>query len=99
MVSRREADSAEIIQAPPGTLQDVSLAPEQWHHLRSSGITLMPIEGADGLQVISPVDPKLAMNDDDLKILQYIAQHLVILDLTNSVLLTKGWQFYKNFQS
>ena len=34
----READSAEIIQAPPGTLQDVSLAPEQassqilWYH-------------------------------------------------------------------
>ena len=47
----READSAEIIQAPPGTLQDVSLAPEQWHHLRSSGITLMPIEGADGLRL------------------------------------------------
>ena len=25
------------------------------------------------------------MNDDDLKILQYIAQHLVILDLTTLV--------------
>ena len=69
----READSVEIVQAPPGTMADVKLAPEQWHHLRSSGITLMPIEGKDGLQVISPVDPKLAMNDDDLKILQYIA--------------------------
>ena len=93
----READSAEIIQAPPGTLQDVSLAPEQWHHLRSSGITLMPIEGADGLQVISPVDPKLAMNDDDLKILQYIAQHLVILDLTNSQVTDEGLAVLQKF--
>ena len=93
----READFAEIIQAPPGTLQDVSLAPEQWHHLRSSGITLMPIEGADGLQVISPVDPKLAMNDDDLKILQYIAQHLVILDLTNSQVTDEGLAVLQKF--
>ena len=93
----READSAEIVQAPPGTLQEVSLAPEQWHHLRSSGITLMPIEGEDGLQVISPVDPKLAINDDDLRILQYIAQHLVILDLTNSQVTDRGWRFCKNF--
>ena len=86
----READSVEIVEAPPGTMEDVKLAPEQWHHLRSSGITLMPIEGKDGLQVISPVDPKLAMNDDDLKILQYIAQHLVILDLTNSQVTDQG---------
>ena len=93
----READSAEIIHAPPGTLQDVSLAPEQWHYLRSSGITLMPIEGADGLQVISPVDPKLAMNDDDLKILQYIAQHLVILDLTNSQVTDEGLAVLQKF--
>ena len=77
----READSAEIVEAPPGTLQDVKLAPEQWHHLRSSGITLMPIEGEDGLQVISPVDPKLSINDDDLKILQYIAQHLSLIHI------------------
>ncbi|NDH16427.1 MAG: hypothetical protein EBY48_04985 [Opitutae bacterium] len=93
----READSVEIVQAPPGTLQDVKLAPEQWHHLRSSGITLMPIEGADGLQVISPVDPKLAMNDDDLRILQYIAQHLVILDLTNSQVSDEGLAVLQKF--
>ncbi len=93
----READSAEIVQAPPGTLQEVSLAPEQWHHLRSSGITLMPIDGEDGLQVISPVDPKLAMNDDDLRILQYIAQHLVILDLTNSQVTDQGLAVLQKF--
>jgi hypothetical protein len=93
----READSVEIVEAPPGTLQDVKLAPEQWHHLRSSGITLMPIEGEDGLQVISPVDPKLAMNDDDLKILQYIAQHLVILDLTNSQVSDDGLAVLQKF--
>ena len=93
----READSVEIVEAPPGTLQDVKLAPEQWHHLRSSGITLMPIEGEDGLQVISPVDPKLAMNDDDLRILQYIAQHLVILDLTNSQVTDQGLVVLQKF--
>ena len=93
----READSVEIVEAPPGTMEDVKLAPEQWHHLRSSGITLMPIEGKDGLQVISPVDPKLAMNDDDLKILQYIAQHLVILDLTNSQVTDQGLAVLQKF--
>lgn len=93
----READSVEIVEAPPGTMQDVKLAPEQWHHLRSSGITLMPIEGQDGLQVISPVDPKLAMNDDDLKILKYIAQHLVVLDLTNSQVSDQGLAVLKEF--
>ena len=93
----READSVEIVEAPPGTMQDVKLAPEQWHHLRSSGITLMPIEGDVGLQVISPVDPKLAMNDDDLKILKYIAQHLVVLDLTNSQVSDQGLAVLKDF--
>lgn len=93
----READSVEIVEAPPGRMEDVKLAPEQWHHLRSSGITLMPIEGQDGLQVISPVDPKLAMNDDDLKILQYIAQHLVILDLTNSQVTDEGLAVLRKF--
>ena len=77
-------------------MQDVKLAPEQWHHLRSSGITLMPIEGEVGLQ-ISPVDPKLAMNDDDLKILKYIAQHLVVLDLTNSQVSDQGLAVLKDF--
>jgi len=93
----REAGSAEIVQAPPGTIHDVNLAPDQWHHLRSSGIMLMPIEGADGLQVISPVDPKLAMNDEDLEILQYVAQHLVILDLTNSQVTDEGLAVLQKF--
>ena len=53
--------------------------------------------GKDGLQVISPVDPKLAMNDDDLKILQYIAQHLVILDLTNSQVTDQGLAVLQKF--
>ena len=57
----------------------------------------MPIEGEDGLQVISPVDPKLSINDDDLKILQYIAQHLVILDLTNSQVSDQGLAVLQKF--
>ena len=93
----REVDSVEITEAPPGMMADLRLAPEQWHHLRSSGIVIMPIEGEVGLQVISPVDPKLAMNDDDLKILQYIAQHLVILDLTNSQVSDSGLAVLQKF--
>lgn len=93
----READSAEIVHAPPGTIESLSLSSAQWHHLRSSGIDLLSIEGRDGIQVISPVDSKFAMNDEDLKVLQYIAQHLVILDLTNSQVTDQGLAILQKF--
>jgi hypothetical protein len=93
----REVDQVEIVEAPPGRLQDIRISKEQWHHINSSGIKLLPIEGGDGLQVISPIDQKSAITDDDIKVLQLIAQHLVILDLTNSEVTDQGLSILKKF--
>ncbi len=93
----KEADSVEIIKAPPGTIHDAKLPSEHAYRLKSSGIMLMAIEGESGVQVISSVDQKLAMNDEDLKVLQHIAQHLVILDLTNSQVTDEGLAMLKKF--
>ncbi len=93
----REIENVEIVEAPPGRLQDIRIGKEQWHHINSSGIKLLPIEGEVGLQVISPIDQKLAMNDDDLKVLLLIAQHLVILDLTKSEVSDDGLATLKKF--
>jgi len=93
----RELDNVEIVEAPPGRLQDIRIGKEQWHHINSSGIKLLPIDGDVGLQVISSIDEKLAMNDDDLKVLLLIAQHLVILDLTKSAVTDEGLAVLKKF--
>jgi len=47
--------------------------------------------------VLSPIDPKLAINDDDLKVLHLIAQHLVVLDLTNSEVSDAGLENLQKF--
>ena len=39
----------------------------------------------------------MAINDDDLKVLHLIAQHLVILDLTNSEVSDAGLDYLKKF--
>lgn len=93
----RELDSIEILEAPPGRLQDIRIGKEQWHHINSSGIKLLPIEGDVGLQVISPIDEKLAMRDEDLSVLLLIAQHLVVLDLTKSAVTDEGLAILKKF--
>lgn len=93
----REIDKVEIVEAPPGRLQDIRISKEQWHHLNSSGIKLLPIEGGDGLQVISPIDQKSAITDDDIRVLQLIAQHLVILDFTNSEVTDNGLSILQKF--
>jgi len=92
-----EVETAEVVEAPPGSLDSIRLSKEQWHHLKASGITILPLEGEDGLQVLSPIDPKLAINDDDLKVLHLIAQHLVILDLTNSEVTDAGLDNLQKF--
>ena len=92
-----EVETVEVVEAPPGSLDSIRLSKEQWHHLKASGITILPLEGEDGLQVLSPIDPKLAINDDDLKVLHLIAQHLVILDLTNSEVSDAGLDYLKKF--
>ena len=93
----RELDNVEIVEAPPGRLQDIRIGKEQWHHINSSGIKILPINGDVGLQVISSIDEKLAMNDDDLRVLLLIAQHLVILDLTKSAVTDEGLAILKKF--
>lgn len=92
-----EVETVEVVEAPPGSLDSIRLSKEQWHHLKASGITILPLEGEDGLQVLSPIDPKLAINDDDLKVLHLIAQHLVILDLTNSEVTDTGLDNLQKF--
>ena len=92
-----EVETVEVVEAPPGSLDSIRLSKEQWHHLKASGITILPLEGEDGLQVLSPIDPKLAINDDDLKVLHLIAQHLVILDLTNSEVTNAGLDHLQKF--
>ena len=92
-----EVETVDIVEAPPGTIDSIRLSKEQWHHLKSSGITILPLEGEDGLQVLSPIDPKLAINDDDLKVLHLIAQHLVVLDLTNSEVSDAGLENLQKF--
>ena len=93
----RELESIEITEAPPGRLQDIRIGKEQWHHINSSGIKLLPIEGDVGLQVISSIDQKLAMNDEDIRVLLLIAQHLVVLDLTQSEVTDQGLETLKKF--
>jgi hypothetical protein len=92
-----EVETVDIVEAPPGTIESIRLSKQQWHHLKSSGITILPLEGEDGLQVLSPIDPKLAINDDDLKVLHLIAQHLVVLDLTNSEVSDAGLENLQKF--
>ena len=60
------------------------LSEDAWNTLRSSGIRILPMVGAKGLQVISSVDPELAMKDEDLEKLMIIAPHIISLDLTDS---------------
>jgi Leucine-rich repeat (LRR) protein len=49
--------------------------------------------GAKGLQVISSVDPELAMKDEDLEKLMMIAPHIISLDLTDSKVTNAGFDF------
>ena len=49
--------------------------------------------GAKGLQVISSVDPELAMKDEDLEKLMMIAPHIISLDLTDSKVTNAGIGF------
>ena len=69
------------------------LSEDSWNTLRSSGIRILPIVGSKGLQVISSVDPELAMKDEDLKKLMMIAPHIISLDLTDSKVTNAGFDF------
>ena len=72
---------------------EIMLSEDAWNTLRSSGIRILPIVGAKGLQVISSVDPELAMKDEDLEKLMMIAPHIISLDLTDSKVSNAGFDF------
>lgn len=72
---------------------EIMLSEDAWNTLRSSGIKILPIVGAKGLQVISSVDPELAMKDEDLEKLMMIAPHIISLDLTDSKVTNAGFDF------
>ena len=72
---------------------EIMLSEDAWNTLRSSGIRILPIVGAKGLQVISSVDPELAMKDEDLEKLMMIAPHIISLDLTDSKVTNAGFDF------
>ena len=72
---------------------EIMLSEDAWNTLRSSGIRILPMVGAKGLQVISSVDPELAMKDEDLEKLMIIAPHIISLDLTDSKVTNSGFNF------
>ncbi len=72
---------------------EIMLSEDAWNTLRSSGIRILPMVGAKGLQVISSVDPELAMKDEDLEKLMMIAPHIISLDLTDSKVTNAGIGF------
>jgi hypothetical protein len=72
---------------------EIMLSEDAWNTLRSSGIRILPMVGAKGLQVISSVDPDLAMKNEDLEKLMMIAPHIISLDLTDSKVTNAGLDF------
>ena len=69
---------------------EIILSEDAWNTLRSSGIRILPMVSEKGLQVISSVDPDLAMKDEDLEKLLIIAPHIISLDLTDSKVTNSG---------
>lgn len=69
---------------------EIMLSEDAWNTLRSSGIRILPMVAEKGLQVISSVDPELAMKDEDLEKLLIIAPHIISLDLTDSQVSNAG---------
>ena len=72
---------------------EIMLSEDAWNTLRFSGIRILPLVGAKGLQVISSVDPELAMKDEDLEKLIMIAPHIISLDLTDSKVTNAGFDY------
>ena len=83
------AESSAETKSP----DEIILSEDAWNTLRSSGIRILPMVGAKGLQVISSVDPELAMKDEDLEKLMMIAPHIISLDLTDSKVTNAGIEF------
>ena len=69
---------------------ELMLDEDQAQRLRISGIRILPMKGDTGLQIISSLDPKLSIKDDDLSALSPVASQLVAIDLTQSKITDRG---------
>ena len=87
-VSGNESSSSEMKNP-----SEIMLSEDSWNTLRSSGIRIQSVVGEKGVQVISSVDPDLAMKDDDLEKLMIIAPHIISLDLTDSKVTNAGLEY------
>lgn len=83
-------DTAAFSQVETKSPDEIMLSEDAWNTLRSSGIKILQLVGEKGVQVISSVDPELAMEDEDLEKLLIIAPHIVSLDLTDSKVTNGG---------
>lgn len=84
------SSSTEVVDEETKNPGEIMLSEDAWNTLRSSGIKILPIVGKKGVQVISSVDPELAMKDEDLEKLLIIAPHIISLDLTDSKITNIG---------
>ena len=85
--------ATEEIATETKSPDEIMLSEDAWNTLRSSGIRILPMVGDKGLQVVSSVDPELAMKDEDLEKLMIIAPHIISLDLTDSKVTNSGFDF------
>ena len=85
--------ASQEVSTATKSADEIMLSEDAWNMLRSSGIRILPIVGDKGLQVISSVDPELAMKDEDLEKLMIVAPHIISLDLTDSKVTNAGFDF------
>ncbi len=77
-------------KAEISTSGELMLDEDQAQRLRISGIRILPMKEDTGLQIISSLDPKLSIKDDDLSALAPVASQLVAIDLTQSKITDRG---------
>ena len=86
----QDQNSGSGEEAEASTSGELMLDEDQAQRLRISGIRILPVKGDTGLQVISSLDPKLSIKDDDLSALAPVASQLVAIDLTQSKITDRG---------
>ncbi len=89
------ASTPSLVQKEEVAVSSEPLAPDEifldadpFQTLRQSGMRILPLEDAKGLQIIAPADPP--MEDKELETLLPIASHIVSMDLTNSKITDQG---------
>ena len=94
--SENSQSEQKIKSGDPKSPDEISIDEEAFQTLRQSGIRILPMENAKGLQIIAPADPPL--EDKDLLTLIPISDHVVSLDLTNSKITDQEWLLLLNSQ-